>query len=140
MALFTFCRTKLCKGNQSFSRLLSSVQRPLASLDQSVEEDGCSQNGVDKNPGATSRGAVRLPVELRKAVDKIIADKSPRVLLREAKKLKHHLDNKKPPLSHEEKESIQTECEIKFNREKPPPGKKTHVCSTTSCMLVLINL
>ena len=124
MALFTFCRTRFCKSTKSCSRLLSNMQRPVASLDQSVEEDGCPSEKVAKNPGATSRGAVRLPTELRKAVDKIIADQSPAVLMREALKLRHHLDNKKPPLSQEEIESIRAVCENKLNMEKPPPGNK----------------
>lgn len=126
MALFTFSKVRSFRCSSSLSRLLSSLQRPVASLHQTVEEDLRSTPAITqfKNPGATSCGVVRLPADLRKAIHKIIADKSPAVLLREAHKLKNHLDNKKPPLDQQEINNIKAECEERFNREKPPPGNQ----------------
>lgn len=124
MALFTFCRSRFCKSSNTYARLLSSLQRPVASLDKSIEKDADSETSSKqlKNPGATSRGIIRLPAELRRAIDKLIGGQSPAVLLREAQKLRNHLNYKKPPLSQEEVANIRAQAEDKLNREKPPPG------------------
>ena len=132
MALFTFSKFHQLKclsssksvTSQLISRWLSTANRPVAILEEQVEEN-LSKNeiSVKKHPGVFNRGVVRLPDELKMAVDRVIADKSADNLVENGRELNNHIIYKKPPLSQEQLNQLKLECQEKVVSSNPIPSK-----------------
>ena len=104
---------------------MSTANRPIAVLDDSVEEAiNKGQQVSKKHAGIFNRGIVRLPDKLKEAVDRIITDQTDGQLLEAAKKLNNHIAFKKPPLTAEEIENLKKECQRKVVNDNPVPGMK----------------
>ena len=103
---------------------MSTSYRPLASLDQQVEErlnEPDSEIKVRRHPGVFNRGIVQLPDQLKEAVDNIITDKSVASLYNHAKELNYHLIYKKPPVSAEDLNSLKKTCREEVEKDFPIP-------------------
>ena len=105
-------------------RWMSTSYRPLAALDQQVEEslkESNSQVKTRRHPGVFNRDIVRLPDQLKEAIDKIIADKSVTALYQSAKELNNHLVFKKPPMRPEDLNNLKLSCREKIDESSPLP-------------------
>lgn len=133
MAVFTKFRTfALVLPSSNYSkqchRWMSTANRPIAALDTKVEE-GINKGDVEtrRHAGVYNRGIVRLPDELKEAVDRIIADRSSGQLKEGAYKLNNHIAFKKPPMTAEELEQLKVDCQKKVAEENPIPGLSSPV-------------
>lgn len=68
-----------------------------------------------------NRSIVRLPDQLKEAIDNIIADKSVAALYQSAKELNNHLVFKKPPMRAEDLNVLKLTCKEEVDKCSPLP-------------------
>jgi len=93
---------------------LSTSSRPIAKFDVSSDKDSDIQtpelNPKVKHLGVFNHSTVKLPEQLKKAIDKILSSCSDSNLARNAEILENHLIFKKPPLTETKLQEIKVKC------------------------------
>jgi hypothetical protein len=82
-------------------------------------------NPKGKHLGVFSHSTVKLPEQLKKAVDKILSSCTDTNLSQNAEILKNHLIFKKPPLTETKLQEIKVRFTEKLSAAHPSPGKFT---------------
>ncbi|XP_046655663.1 methyltransferase-like protein 17, mitochondrial [Daphnia pulicaria] len=118
-------QSRIYVSSKNFNSSFSTSSRPIAKFDVSNGKDSDSQtselNPKGKHLGVFSHSTVKLPEQLKKAVDKILSSCTDTNLSQNAEILKNHLIFKKPPLTETKLQEIKVRFTEKLSAAHPSP-------------------
>jgi hypothetical protein len=112
-------QNRIYLSNKFLNSSFSSSSRPIAKFDKDIET--LRLNPQVKHLGVFNHSAVKLPEQLKKAIEKILISCPDASLTQNAEILNNHLIFKKPPLTETKLNEIKVTCTEKVSH--PFPGK-----------------